>query len=310
MRRRSLALPVLLCGVLAAATVLTGPVVAQQVPVFRSVTSTVGVNASVKKGNKVIANLKAADFRLTDNGVPQTIDSVSIESVPIDVSMFLDTSGSTAGKLDDMTRDIHRIIAMLRPGDRFRLLTISDGVDESLGWVPAGTTPNVSFKAVGGISVIHDALIAGLLHRVDSTRRHLVVGMTDRQDCGSVVPSAVLLDVAGRSESVLHLVDYSGGGGEVDYRTRTCSPRARSGGPGIIERAAERTGGGLHPTSMFFRASSILRVFKQIFDEFRQSYMLRYSPTGVPASGWHAIKVTVPAEKEAIVRARQGYYGG
>ena len=60
----------------------------------------------------------------------------------------------------------------------------------------------------------------------------------------------------------------------------------------------------------FFRASSIARAFKSIFDDFRQSYVLRYSQSGVKGAGWHAIAVVVPAAKDATIRARQGYYGG
>ena len=137
-----------------------------QSPTFRATTSTVVVNVNVRRGNAVVANLTATDFRLTDNGVTQPIDAVSIESMPIDVTLFLDTSGSTAGKLDEMQHDVQTVIAMLRPGDRFRLLTIGDSVDVSVPWVPAGTTVTAAFPAVGGISLVHDALMFGLLHRV------------------------------------------------------------------------------------------------------------------------------------------------
>src|SRR5258708_185849 len=65
---------------------------------FRSTTAVVSVSVSVKRGNAVVANLTAADFALTDNGVPQRVEAVSMESVPVDVTLFLDTSGSTAGK--------------------------------------------------------------------------------------------------------------------------------------------------------------------------------------------------------------------
>jgi hypothetical protein len=79
-----------------------------------------------------------------------------------------------------------------------------------------------------GISLIHDALMFGFLHRPEPGRRHLVVGMTDRQDCGSVIPATMLLELAGRSDAVLHLVDYSGGGGDANYRVRSCT-RAHAG---------------------------------------------------------------------------------
>jgi hypothetical protein len=292
----------------AVCAIVMGAGAAAQTPTFRSSAATVGVNASVKRGNNVVANLKAADFQLTDNGVPQTIDAIAIESVPIDVTLFLDTSGSTAGKLDEMTHDVQAIVAMLRRADRFRLLTIGDGVNETVPWAAGGTRVNVAFEPIGGISVIHDALMFGLLHPIEPGRRHLVVGMTDRRDCGSVIPVSLLVDVASRSEAVMHLVDYSGGG-EGHTRLRGCTPRAAPGGPELIAEAAERTGGQVHTQSRFFRAHSVLGAFKSIFDEFRQSYVLTYRPAGVDPHGWHAIAVTVPGVAGATVHARQGYYG-
>lgn len=298
---RAIALTVL------AATAGAGPA-AQQAPIFRTEAVYVSVYTSVKRGNRVIANLTASDFRLTDNGVAQTVEAVSIESVPIDVTLFLDTSGSTAGKLDDMKRDVQGILRLLRPGDRFRLLTIGDSVYQTVPWVVAGTKVNLSFEPVGGISLIQDALTVALLHRPDPERRHLVVGMTDRQDCGSVVSSALLRELAGRSEAIVHLIDQSGGG-ETNSRVRTCSPTGRADGPDIIKEAAERTGGEVHTPTRFFRSSSLLRDFRTIFDDFRQSYILRYSPARVPVRGWHAIEVAVPAIKGSTIRARKGYFG-
>jgi hypothetical protein len=123
-----------------------------------------------------------------------------------------------------------------------------------------------------------------------------------------VVSTALLHEIAGRSEAVVHLVDYSGGGGDARYRVRGCSPQAAPNGEEALARAAERTGGEVHGQSRFFRASSIARAFRTIFSDFRQSYVLRYSPEGVPARGWHPIVVRVPAAGNATIRARQGYY--
>jgi VWFA-related protein len=297
-------------SVVAGATAVVASPQDSQGRVFRATTVSVAVNVSVKRRNNVVANLTASDFQLTDNGVAQTIDSVSRESVPVDVTLFLDTSGSTAGKLDDMKADVQGIVRLLRPGDRFRLLTIGDSVYENVSWVPAGTKLDLSFGAVGGISLIQDALVMALFHRPDPDRRHLVVGLTDRRDCGSVVSSAFLRELATRSEAVLHLIDHSGSGGDDNYRVRSCSPRGRPDGDQLLVDAAVRTGGAFHTQSFFFRGSSLLRAFRTIFDEFRQSYVLRYSPKGVDPGGWHAIAVDVPAIKNVTIRARQGYHGG
>jgi VWFA-related protein len=300
---RTLLVGVLACGL---ATVQF-PARAQ---VFRATTAQVSVSASVKKGNNSVLNLTAADFALTDSGVVQKIDAISLEALPIDVSLFLDTSGSTSGKLDEMKSDTQAIIKMLRPGDRFRLLVIGDSVEAAVPWVEAGTTVSLPFQPVGGISLVQDALVMALLHKIEPDRRHLIVGMTDRRDCGSVVSSKMLRELTSRSEAVMHLVDQSGSGGEAHYRVRTCTPQARDHGDDIIREAAERTGGELHEGSFFFRTRSILGAFRQIFDDFRKSYVLRYSPEGVPNAGWHPIQVQTPGVKGATVRARAGYYGG
>ena len=108
---------------------MAAPSPAAQRSAFRATTSLVSVSVSVKRGNNIVANLATADFALTDNGVAQTVDAVSIETVPIDVTLFLDTSGSTAGKLDEMQHDVQSILQLLRSDDRFRLLTIGDAVN-------------------------------------------------------------------------------------------------------------------------------------------------------------------------------------
>ena len=295
-----------LASLLALTQLIAAP--AAQQPRFRAVTSVVTVSVAVKRGNAAVANLKASDFVLTDSGVPQKIEALSIESLPIDVTLFLDTSGSTAGKLDEMRQDVQSVLNLLRREDRFRLLTIGDTVNEVVPWVPAGSKVPIAIEPVGGISLIRDALMLALVHRPQPGRRHLVVGMTDRRDCGSVVSTALLHEMAGRSEAVMHLVDYSGSGGDANYRVRACSPEAAPRGEAVLARAAERTGGELHGQARFFRASSIARVFRTIFNDFRQSYVLRYSPEGVPAGGWHSIVVGVPAIRDATIRARQGYY--
>ena len=52
----------------------------------------------------------------------------------------------------------------------------------------------------------------------------------------------------------------------------------------------------------------VIAAFRMAFDDFRQSYVLRYAPAGVERAGWHDIQVTVPAERGVSVRARRGYF--
>jgi hypothetical protein len=50
-------------------------------------------------------------------------------------------------------------------------------------------------------------------------------------------------------------------------------------------------------------------AFVSILDQFRERYLLSYTPHDVPREGWHRLEVRVRTRR-AIVRAREGYFGG
>jgi VWFA-related protein len=275
---------------------------------FRARVDSVWVNVSVKRGNAPVAGLTAADFRLTDNGVEQKIDSVAIESVPIDLTLFLDTSPSFSGRVPRLREDLEAIAGLLRPGeDRLRLLTFGREVDETVPWTVAGEPLRVGPLEVARMSAVYDGLAASLVHQPEPGRRHLIVAMTDGWDYGSVIGSERLLEVAERSDGVLHLVlltsSVSGSPNAAKYWVPS-GPDAR--GQSRLASAADRTGGRVHVPA--FRLDLVGR-FQQAFDDFRTSYVLRYTPAGVAREGWHEITVTVPSARGAQVRARRGYSG-
>ena len=274
--------------------------------IFRARTESVAISASVKRGNAPVANLTANDFRLTDNGVPQSVEAVTIESVPLDVTLFMDTSGSTAGALDRMKSNVITIAKMLRPDDQFRLMTIGLSVDTPVPWQRAGSPISLDMKAVPGISLVYDALFVALTHTPATGRRHLIVAMTDGEDCGSLLDGARILDASGRSEAVLHWI-YVSNQGDFDQFSipAWCTPTdARE--VDFVAQSAERTGGDSHRSRF---GDAAVRTFAQILDEFRQSYVLRYSAQGVKSSGWHTVAVQVPAQPALTIKARSGYFG-
>ena len=115
-----------------------GSALTQERPTFRARADLVSVDVSVRNGDLPVLGLAAADFRLFDNGVVQTVEAVETEAVPIDVTLFHDTSPSLAGKIDALKADVRGIAAMLRPMDRLRLLTFDLQVNDVFGWQPAG----------------------------------------------------------------------------------------------------------------------------------------------------------------------------
>ncbi|MGE5835575.1 MAG: VWA domain-containing protein [Acidobacteriota bacterium] len=278
----------------------------EQRPVYRAGVASVFVNVSVKEGNVPIAGLAEEDFAVFDNGVRQKIDTLGFEPVPIDLTLFQDTSNSQAGRIESLKEDVRNIAALLRPGDRIRLLTLDFQVKDVFGWQPAGTRLDLSAVRLGHNSAVYDPIFAAMMHQPDPDRRHLIVALTDGVDGGSAVGSQAVLDAARHSEGVLHLVllQRSRGSGRVaGYWMPTHADRD---GLRRLKEAAELTGGRVY--TQIFRAN-VISNFRQAFDEFRQSYVLRYTPSGVPANGWHDIKVELPAYPRAMIRARKGYFG-
>ena len=292
-------------GVFLLIAITAAPVTAQR-GVFRATTELVAISVSAKRGNLPIANLTSGDFTLFDNDVVQKIDALTIEAVPLDVTLFMDTSGSTSGALDRMKRNVVSIAAMLRPDDRFRLLTIGLTVQTAVPWQPAGQPIALDMTAVPGISLIYDALVVALAHPPEAGRRHLIVAMTDGEDCGSVVDGQRILDMSGRSEAVLQWIYVSNSGDMPDFSVPAwCTPSdARE--VNYLTESADRTGGARHQSRF---GDPAVQTFARILDEFRRSYVLRYSPEGVASRGWHRVRVEVPGQPALTIKARSGYFG-
>jgi VWFA-related protein len=274
--------------------------------IFRATTEVVSISVSVKRGNAPVANLASGDFTLFDNDVAQQIEALTIESVPLDVTLFMDTSGSTAGALDRMKRNVSSIAGMLRPEDRFRLLTIGLSVNAAVPWQPAGTPIALDMKAVPGISLVYDAFAVALAHQPAAGRRHLVVAMTDGDDCGSLADGPRVLEMSGRSEAVLHWVYVSDSGDAPDFSVSAWCTPSDGRDQDFLATAAERSGGAKHRSRF---GDPAVQTFAQILQDFRRSYVLRYSPKGVAPAGWHRVRVDVPRQPGLTIKSRSGYAG-
>ena len=66
---------------------------------------------------------------------------------------------------------------------------------------------------------------------------------------------------------------------------------------------ADETGGRVVSAD---RESRLPATLLAIVKEFRERYVVSYTPTGVPAGGWHAIDVRVKG-RNLTVKARRGY---
>lgn len=322
-----------------AVAVLAGQEPPQQT--FRAGTDVVMVDVSVRDGKLVVTGLTAADFVLTDNGVRQPIESVEATSVPIDVTLVVDVSGNpgmawrTAAKASEVAagvqREVSQVAGILRPVDRLRLVTIDRYVRQMWPFLPVNALPPVRGLEGDGLASTYDALTAVLLQPVGPARRHVVIARTKGVDTMSAVNAGALGAIAGKSDARFHLVlmeeALTNDGAARAWQCANigqCWPTVRSWIPhknwliddspfhrittsGLLVKAGvEATGGGWHQAQAL-SVPSLAGTFKETFDTFRSSYMLRYTPQGVTRSGWHTIDVTVPGRRSVSVNARRGY---
>ena len=115
--------------------------------------------------------------------------------------------------------------------------------------------------------------------------RSLILTFSDGVDTTSLLPPASVIDVARRTEVVVFGVSAG--------RLRTT----------FLRDLADATGG----DTVEIQSTAELRdTLLRLLTEYRQRYLLAYSPTGVASAGYHAVKVSV-SKKGATVKTRQGY---
>jgi VWFA-related protein len=279
---------VVLAAAVAAACLWEAP--RAQVPVFVSRRDVVRLDVLVTERGRPVLGLRAADFSVTDNGVPQQVDYVSSDELPLNVVMTFDTSGSMAGaRFADLRAAGHGLVDQLRREDRAALLRFAAAL--SLG-ADLTTDRGVVRAAIdrappGGQTALADAAFAGLVLGASDTGRSLMVVFSDGLDTSSWLEPSRVLEAARRAPVVVF--------GVVEGESHSS----------FLRDLVEVTGGDL----IEVRSTRDLRAaFVRLLSEYRQRYLLGYSPSGVTAGGWHKVDVKV-SRRGADVKTRAGYQG-
>lgn len=278
------------------ALALVGAASAPQAPMFRSSVDTVLVDVSVTRAGQPVTGLTAPDFRVTDNGVSQALADVSQETLPIDLTVVADLSATADGApLDALRRSIDEILGRLQPADRASLIVFDQRMREvDLRARRLSITVDSTWSA-SSPAALFDAAAAALITPIEASRRRMVILFTEGQDQGSFLDEVDVADVASRGGATVFVVAVTDGTARVPRHPANL---------GLLARLTDLTGGLL---AVVQRDEDLSASFVRAFEDFRTSYVLRYTPTGVPAAGWHALAVTLVGRSGLDVRARQGY---
>ena len=163
----------------------------------------------VTDGRSPIAGLTAADFELTDNGTPQTVEQIYVEQLPLNVVMVLDTSGSVHGeRLRALKTGAITVIDRLRPRDRAALVSFSHRLDlrAALTGDIAALRHSVNTLDAAGSTALRDAAFAALALRTADATRTLVLLFSDGLDTSSILSEDRVLEIARRSDAIVYTI--------------------------------------------------------------------------------------------------------
>lgn len=292
------------------ACVVAAPAVGQT---FRSEVDAVAVDVLVTRGREVVSGLTADDFTVLDNGVRQDVAVVLVEEVPITLLLVLDTSGSVRGApLRQLRAAAEAAGEALRPDDRVGLVTFSDKLRLAVEppAPPADLPRALDRVRAGGATALYDATFAALAQRERTVGRTVVLVFSDGYDTASWLDPLDVLDTARRSDVVVYGVhhDHLGQEGWQQREARRQAGRWFAADPHLfrqeyLAQLGAETGGSVYVAADLDR---LREVFARVVDEFRDRYLLTYTPQGVEAGGWHELEVRVRGRGRRV-QARRGY---
>jgi VWFA-related protein len=242
---------------------------------------------------RFVRGLTRQDFRLYEDGTPQTLTTFFSENVPLELIVAVDVSGSMTDAMPRVKESVKGFLTAIRPADRVTLLGFNDTV-----FTLARPTVDLAtrLKAIDrlapwGGTALYDVVIQAFDLLGRQTGRRALAVFTDGED----LDSRASIDVAERRLEASDAVLYPIGQGRAP---RMASLKS------VLERLARKSGG-----RAFFGDSvdKLDAVFGEILEELSNQYLLGYVPKDLARDGrWRALKVEVPG-KGVRVRARQGY---
>jgi VWFA-related protein len=186
---------------------------------------------------------------------------------------------------------MQRVVASLGKEDRGEIITFTTKLAEAAARSHPPVTVNLTRSGPEG-TAFFDAALAAMLTVKMPDRRQITILLSDAIDNASFFDEATLFEAARRTDAVV-------------YTVLPGDPmKGRAVSTSRLQMLSMFTGGRLVQTPAAYVASAITDAIQ----EFRQSYLLRYSVSGVPVAGWHKVSVKVKGGGYKV-RTKVGYFG-
>ncbi len=266
-------------------------VVRAQNAAFSAKVEAVRVDVLVTDRGQPVRGLGPADFDIFDNGVPQKVDLVSFEQIPLNVILALDMSDSVAGeRLDNLRAAGYALLNGLKKEDQAALVTFRREVTLDADLTSNARTVREALDEAepAGDTALVDGSYAAMVVGESDVGRALLIVFSDGLDTSSWLLPDSVLETAKRSDVVAYAVSV----GRVKAE--------------FLRDLTSFTGGRLFEIE---KTGNLSAIFLSVLEEFRQRYLVSYTPRGVAKDGWHRLTVRV-TRGGATVKARPGYLAG
>ncbi len=278
----------------------------KQGPSFRVNVRLVNVFTTVTDDHGApVADLTKADFRVLEDGIPQTISVFDRESeMPLSIALEVDTSLSTMQdfKLEVASAKKFAHVIML-PVDHLAVFQVSDSIDEVTGFTSdmRRIDRGIESLQIGAGTSLYDAIFLGSEALMGREGRKVLVLITDGGDTTSKADYQSALRRAQQAEAIVYSI--------IVVPVAADAGRNLGGEHALIQISKDTGGKHYYAESM----GELDAAFRQISDELRTQYLLAYYPNrAVSDSPFRRIQVQVVRKDSDVatyqVRHRTGYY--
>lgn len=262
-------------------------------------TGLVVVNATVTDSSgRYLANLKASDFILEEDGKARQISLFLAEETPFAVAILIDSSGSMETKLTRARVAAAQFSESLRNDDVAAIYSFNNKVNNLQEFSNSkDITPDVWELEAKGTTSLYDAMYTALeaLSKRTEQRRAIIV-ISDGGDSTSKHTEKQVLEQAIKTSTNIYTVDIT------DIRdSREASSMIASG---LLKNFADKTGGQYLKT---VGGKQLGERLLEVSKELRAQYTLGFYPEKQEKGKTHKLSVKIPKQQNIQVRARQSY---
>ena len=254
------------------------------------------------KDGALVRGLTREDFRLTENGAPQSVqfflEGAAGEKLPLHIGLLLDVSGSMGTELAQAATAAVRFVNALDEAEDVTLVDFDETV--RVARFRPDDYPRLfermREKRAEGMTALYDAVGMFLRSTADLEGQRVLLLYTDGGDTTSALNFGQLEKLLKQNDVLIYSIGY-------------LSRQARMGMAEMQLRGIARDTGG----DAFFPDDprELNEIYARILDELGSRYTLGYLSTNQQDDGaWRKIdvKITRADAAKAKVRARPGYY--